>query len=133
MSKVRYLLDENVNRAIQRQLRRLDPNIEVIAVGEPGAPPAGSPDPEILEWIEKHGYILVTENRSTMPVHLKEYWAKGGHVPGVFFLRPFASLSAVIEMVFFWSSRLTPLLRFAVDSTPTNHSPVAIRYSPSFW
>jgi hypothetical protein len=32
-----------------------------------------------------------------MPVHLKEHWAKGGHVPGVFFLRPFASLSAVIE------------------------------------
>ncbi len=97
MSKVRYLLDENVNRAIQRQLRRLDPSIEVIAVGEPGAPPAGSSDSEILEWIEKNSYILVTENRSTMPVHLKEHWAKGGHVPGVFFLRPFASLSAVIE------------------------------------
>ena len=32
-----------------------------------------------------------------MPVHLKEHWAKGGHVPGIFFLRPFASLSAVIE------------------------------------
>jgi len=97
MSKVRCLLDENVNRAIKRQLRRLEPNIEVIAVGETGAPPAGSSDPEILEWIEKNGYILVTENRSTMPVHLKEHWAKGGHVLGVFFLRPFVSLSAVIE------------------------------------
>jgi len=97
MSKVRYLLDENVNRAIQRQLRRLDEKIEVLAVGEPGAPPAGSSDPEILEWIEQNGYILVTENRRTIPKHLKEHWAKGRHVPGVFFLRPLASLSAIIE------------------------------------
>ena len=31
MNKPRFLLDEHVNRAIQRQLRRLDPRIEVLA------------------------------------------------------------------------------------------------------
>lgn len=97
MSKVRYLLDENVNRAVQRQLSRLAEGIEVLAIGDPEAPPKGSSDPEILEWIERHGYILVTENRRTIPMHLREHWAKGRHVPGIFFLRPFASLSAIIE------------------------------------
>ena len=77
MSKVRYLLDENVNRAIKRQLKRLDGSIEVIAIGEPEAPPSGVSDPEILAWIERHGYILVTENRRTMPAHLKEHLEKG--------------------------------------------------------
>ena len=32
MTKPRFLLDEHINRAIQRQLRRLDIRIEVLAV-----------------------------------------------------------------------------------------------------
>ena len=48
MAKPRFLLDEHVNRAIQRQLRRLDIRIEVLAVGDPGAPPSGAADSEIL-------------------------------------------------------------------------------------
>jgi len=53
--KPRFLLDEHVNRAIQRQLRRLDPRIEVLAIGDPGAPPAGTPDPDLLRWI----YVVI--------------------------------------------------------------------------
>ena len=46
--KPRFLLDEHVNRAIQRQLWRLDSRIEVLAIGDPGAPPSGTPDPDLL-------------------------------------------------------------------------------------
>jgi len=56
MNKPRFLLDENVNRAVQRQLRRLDSRIEVLAVGEVGTPPTGATDAEILEWIEQNGF-----------------------------------------------------------------------------
>jgi len=45
----RFLLDEHVNRAIQRQLRRLDPGIGVLAINDPDAPPAGTSDPDILQ------------------------------------------------------------------------------------
>jgi hypothetical protein len=31
--KPRFLLDENVNRAVQRQLQRLDREIEVLGIG----------------------------------------------------------------------------------------------------
>jgi hypothetical protein len=51
MSNPRFLLGEHINRAIQRQLRRWDVRIDVLAVGDPGAPPSGTPDSEILSWI----------------------------------------------------------------------------------
>jgi len=79
-----------VNRAIQRQLRRLDPD----------APPAGTSDPDILLWIEKSSYILVTENRSTIPGHLAEHIAAGRHIPGIFWIRPHASLHSIIEELY---------------------------------
>lgn len=98
--KPRFLLDEHVNRAIQRQLRRLDLRIDVLAINDSDAPPAGLSDPEILLWIEQNGYILVTENRSTIPGHLTDHYAAGGHVPGIFWLRPHASLGSIIEELY---------------------------------
>jgi len=98
--KPRFLLDEHVNRAIQRQLRRLDMRIEVLAIGDPGAPSAGTSDPDLLVWLEKEGLILVTENRSTMPMHLADHYAAGGHIPGLFWIRPRAGLRAIIEELY---------------------------------
>ncbi len=95
--KPRFLLDEHVNRAIQRQLRRLDPQIKVLAIGDPGTPPVGTLDPDILGWLEENGYILVTENRSTMPVHLSDHFAAGRHIPGVFWIRPGVGIGRIIE------------------------------------
>jgi len=40
--KPRFLLDENVELAVQRQLRRQDIRIEVLAAGDSGAPPLRS-------------------------------------------------------------------------------------------
>ncbi len=100
MTRLRFLLDEHVNRAIQRQLRRRDVRIEVLAVGDPGAPPSGAPDSEILGWIEQSGYILVTENRRTIPSHLSDHYAAGRHVPGIFWLRPGAELGSIIESLY---------------------------------
>lgn len=100
MAKPRFLLDEHVNRAIQRQLRRLDIRIEVLAVGDPGALPSGAADSEILGWIERSGYILVTGNRRTIPSHLSDHYAAGRHVPGIFWLRPAAELGSIIESLY---------------------------------
>jgi predicted nuclease of predicted toxin-antitoxin system len=98
--KPRFLLDEHINRAIQRQLRRLDPHIDVLAIGDLGAPQAGTPDPDILDWLEANGYILVTENRRTMPLHLTEHWAAGRHIPGIFWIRPNVGIGRVIEELY---------------------------------
>jgi hypothetical protein len=85
--KPRFLLDEHINRAIQRQLRRQTPELEILAIGDPGAPSAGIADQDILNWIEENQYILVTENRSTMPKHLSNHFTSGKHIPGILWVR----------------------------------------------
>jgi hypothetical protein len=98
--KPRFLLDEHMNRAIHRQLRRQHPGLEVIALGDPGAPPSGTSDPDILNWIEENSHILVTENRSTIPVHLSDHFVSGRHIPGLFWARPGVGVGRIIEELY---------------------------------
>ena len=98
--KPRFLLDEHINRAIQRQLRRHDSTIEVLAIGDPGAPEAGTLDPPLLDWIEKNGCILVTENRNTMPKHLADHFVAGKHAPGVLCVRPGVGIGRIVEELY---------------------------------
>jgi|HubBroStandDraft_6_1064221.scaffolds.fasta_scaffold1003661_1 hypothetical protein len=53
-------------------------------IGGPDAPPLGTKDPQILEWLEANQFILVTDNRSTMPGHLADFNDRGRHVLGIF-------------------------------------------------
>jgi hypothetical protein len=92
-----YLLDENVDQAYAPQLRRREQHLKVLVVGEPGAPPKGTLDPEILIWCEEHECILLTNNRKSMPVHLADHIAQGNPVPGIFILNPTMSLGETIE------------------------------------
>lgn len=98
--KPRFLLDEHLSRAIQRQLRRLEPQVEVLAIGDPGGPPKGASDPDILIWLETNPYILVTENRSTIPDHLAVHYAAGRHIPGIFWVRPKTPLGRITEELY---------------------------------
>ncbi len=94
---IRYLMDENVDPVYQTQLLRLEPDLVVWAVGDEGAPLKGTLDPEILIWCEEHGFILVTNNRTSMPPHLAEHLAQCRHVPGIFILNPSMSVGETIE------------------------------------
>jgi predicted nuclease of predicted toxin-antitoxin system len=94
---IKYLLDENMPSVYREQLLRYQPDLTVWMVGDPNLPPRGTKDPEILLWCEQNRFILVTKNRSSMPVHLVEHLAQGGHVPGIFVLRRQAELGQVIE------------------------------------
>jgi hypothetical protein len=71
--------------------------MDVSCIGDENAPPYGTPDAAILEWIEETGYILVSRNRRTMPLHLKEHLAQGKHVPGLLLLKKRISISELIE------------------------------------
>lgn len=93
----RYLIDENLAPAYQTQLRQRKPDLTVWAIGDPGAPPKGTLDPEILDWCEQHHFILITNNRRSMPIHLSEHLQRGQHSPGIFALKPKASLGSVLD------------------------------------
>jgi Domain of unknown function (DUF5615) len=83
---LKYLFDENVDLVYVRQLRRQKPDMIVRMVGEPAMPPKGTLDPDILCWCETMGFILVTNNRRSMPVHLADHLAQDRHIPGIFIL-----------------------------------------------
>jgi Domain of unknown function (DUF5615) len=104
MSAIRYLLDEHVNPRLQKALRRQSPETVVWCIGDPGAPSLRSLDPEILVWCEVHGFSLVTNNRASMPAHLRDHLADGRHVPGIFILNPGMSMGETVdELSLIWS------------------------------
>jgi hypothetical protein len=94
---LRYLLDAHVERAIAMGLRQREPELVVWRLGDPGTPPLDTPDPAILVWCERHDFVLVTNNRRSMPVHLDDHLRAGGTVPGIFTLNPRLGLGETIE------------------------------------
>lgn len=97
MRKVRFLLDENLSPRLQSALRRSCPGIDVLRVGNSDAPALGTLDPDILRYLEAQQRALVTDNRISMPEHLREHHATGSHHWGIFLTRSSASLGQLLE------------------------------------
>ncbi len=105
MSPITYFLDENVDPALRVGLQCHWPEIEVWAIGDPGAPERSTPDPDILLWCEANGFTLLTNNRASMPVHLREHLAAGRHIPGIFILSPSSRVGeTIIELALIWAT-----------------------------
>lgn len=98
--KVRFLLDENISPRLKVALLRFDPTIDVLRVGDPGAPALGTPDPDLLEYLQVSGRMLVTFNRASMPKHIQVHWANGGHLWGVLWIRRGTPISQVARELF---------------------------------
>ena len=93
----RYLIDENLSPQYRTQLRKHEPSLEVLRVGDEGAPARGSQDPGILKWCEQNEFSLVTNDRNTMSKHLDDHTASGQHVPGVFLIKRNVSMGAILN------------------------------------
>jgi hypothetical protein len=94
---ISYLLDEHIPPLYRSQLLRREPGLTVWRIGDEGAPGRGTPDPAILIWIEENNFILVTNNRKTMPAHLADHLAAGRHVPGILIVDLGAPIGAVLN------------------------------------
>jgi hypothetical protein len=100
-----FLLDENVAPVLRRELVRHAPGIVVWRVGDPATVPLSTSDPEILRWCEKHGALLVTYNRASMPVHLRDHLAEGRHVPGIVLLDEALRIGEIVEaLLLIWGA-----------------------------
>ena len=63
-----FLQSENVDPLFRTRLLQHEPEMVIWKVGDSGAPPLGTLDPDILSWCEEHDLVLVTNNRRSMPV-----------------------------------------------------------------
>jgi hypothetical protein len=93
----KYLLDENVGESLHKGLHARYPDIVVWRINDPAAPSIETPDPDILLWCETNGFMLVTNNRGSMPDHLRDHLASGHHFPGMITLNRKMSLRETIE------------------------------------
>ena len=105
MSQIRYLFDEHIAHPLRAGLHRREPAIDVLCVGDEGAPAKGTPDPELLLAVEGVGRVLVTSNRRTMPKHFVAHLARGHHTWGIFAIAPRATwLQIIDELILLWAT-----------------------------
>ena len=95
----RYLIDENISPQYRTQLLYHEPSLTVLMIGDEGAPPKSTPDPEILVWCEQHQFSLITNNRESMPQHLSDHLSAGHHVPGIFTINRRVSMGLIIDQL----------------------------------
>lgn len=94
---IRYLLDEHLNPAYRSHLVRRNPDLVVRIIGDLDAPPKGTLDSDILVWCETNGFMLVTNNRKSMPKHLADHLADGRHIPGILTIDTDQSIGQTVE------------------------------------
>src|SRR5258708_2352913 len=105
MSKPRFLCDECTHPGLAAALRGLEPTIDVLRIGDTLAPPLGTLDSEVLVAAEALGRVLVTNDRSTMPLHLVDHFIAGRHTAGVILMRQGFSLGRLAqEIVNLWAA-----------------------------
>lgn len=84
---IRFLFDEHLSPGYAVQLTTRRPGLVVRVVGQGEAPVKETTDSDILRWCEAHGFVLVTNNRKSMPRHLADHLTQGRHVPGILTIR----------------------------------------------
>ena len=97
---LRYLLDENLLALwapIQQHNRSSSFIIDCVCVGDSEDLPRRSMDPRILKWVERENRLLVSFDKRSLPGHLADHLAAGGHCPGIFLVRRRGSFNAVLS------------------------------------
>ncbi|PSB43232.1 hypothetical protein C7B67_24095 [filamentous cyanobacterium Phorm 6] len=103
--KIRFLLDENLPPKLKSAVLNLQPEIDILRVGDSNAPTLGTLDSEILIYLESSKRLLVTDNRKSIPGHLEEHWAAGGQSWGLVWVRPSGSIGRWAETIhFIWET-----------------------------
>jgi hypothetical protein len=105
MSTLKFLCDENIPDALVSCLSRLEPGMVVSFIGQPGAPPKGTKDPELLLFAEANGFTFLSRDKKTMPRHVADHLAAGHHTWGVFLLKEGYPVMEVAQYILLlWSA-----------------------------
>jgi len=103
--KVRFLIDENLSPRLKLAVARLNPEIDILRIGESGSPPFGTSDPDILSYLEVARRMLVTDNRASMPGHLTNHWASEGQIWGLVWVRPNTPIQDIAQaLLIIWEA-----------------------------
>jgi hypothetical protein len=98
---IAFVLDENLRgkplwSAICQRNVGAGPTIDATRVGDRDDLPLGSLDAAILVWAEDNSRIILTEDAATFPAELRVHLLNGRTAPGLFVIRPSATVRAVL-------------------------------------
>jgi len=99
MTTLRFLFDECTWPALIDGLRLQEPGIDILRIGDAGAPPPHTPDPDLLLAAEAMGRAMVSNDKSSMPRHLVDHFVAGHHTAGVLLMRQGFSLGRYIQEI----------------------------------
>ena len=104
MEPIRFLLDEHVPEFLADEIFRLEPAIEVLEMGDDGAPPKRWKDPQLLIFMEERELAFISHDMKSFPGHLRDHWNAGRHTSGVILMRQRFNVRAYAEeIVLRWS------------------------------
>jgi hypothetical protein len=104
MKELHFLCDECTHPALIHALWQREPEMDILRVGQPGTPPRGTLDPELLVFAEDEKRTLITMDKRTMPDHVRDHHAAGRHTWGVFILKQgYATQRYVEDLILVWS------------------------------
>jgi len=92
---VRFLADADLNNAVVQGVRRREPSVDFKSANE--ASLEGLLDPEVLELAARENRVLISQDRSTVPVHFAARLRAGHRSPGVLLTMPRASVGELVE------------------------------------
>lgn len=92
---LKLLADENFNNDIVRGVRRRLPVASITTVQREGL--TGMSDPDLLEWADQRGLILLTHDVNTVPRFAYERLKNGKTHAGVFAVLQEAAIGETIE------------------------------------
>jgi hypothetical protein len=95
--KIKFLLDENLSPRLKIAVLRLNSDIDILRVGDDNAPKLGTLDPDVLSYLGLSQRLLVTDNRTSMPEHLKDYWRTHQKMWGLLWVRPATTMGTLAE------------------------------------
>jgi hypothetical protein len=103
--KIKFLLDENLSPRLKIAVLRLNPAIDILRIGDPTTSPLGTLDPDVLQYLGFSQRLLITDNRTSMPEHLAEYWQQNQQIWGLFWVRPTTTMRQLAEeLIIIWES-----------------------------
>lgn len=94
---IRFLADEDFNRAIVRGVLRARPDLDVVRVQDEGL--RTQDDTVVLEWAAQTGRVLLTHDAKTMPTCAYERVSNALPMPGIFVVQQEAPIGRVIEEI----------------------------------
>jgi hypothetical protein len=77
----------------------------ILCIGEAGAPPKGTLDPDLLLASEALGRTLVTGDRRSMPDYIRDHYHAGHRTAGVLLLRNGGTWNEYLDdLVLIWAT-----------------------------